>query len=62
MYIPLSANEDKALKVLHDMILRHENSYPDAAFIITGDFKHCILHKHIHKLHQLINFPTRGNN
>ncbi len=62
VYIPPSANEDTALRELHNMISRHENSYPDAAVVILGDFNHCDLRKSIPKLHQLVNFPTRGNN
>lgn len=59
---PPSANEDNALRELHDMICRHENSYPDAALVMLGVFNHCNLRKSILKLHQFVNFPTRGNN
>lgn len=44
------------------MICRHENSYPDAALVVFGDFNHCNLRKSIPKLHQFVHFPTRGNN
>ncbi|XDV41036.1 hypothetical protein PO909_009977 [Leuciscus waleckii] len=36
--------------------------YPDAAFIILGDFNHCNLRKSIPKLYQFVTFPTRGKN
>lgn len=61
MYAPPSAKEEAALKELHDMINEHENTYPDAAFIILGDFNHCNLRKNIPKLYQFVNFPTRRN-
>ena len=50
VYIPPSANEEAALKELHGSISEHDNSYPDAAFIILGDFNHCNLRKYIPKL------------
>lgn len=61
VYIHRAANEYNALKELHDMISRHENSYPDAAMVILGDFNHCDLRKTIPKFYQFVNFPTRGN-
>lgn len=36
--------------------------YPDAAFIILGDFNHCNLRRTMPKLYQFVTFPTRGNN
>jgi len=56
-----AANEQNALKELHNMISRHENSYPDAAMVILGDFNHCDLRKTIPRFYQFVNFPTRGN-
>lgn len=44
------------------MLSKHENAYPDAAIVVLGDFNHCNLRKNIPKLHQFVNFPTRGNN
>ena len=61
VYIPPSANEEAALKELHGSISEHDNSYPDAAFIILGDFNHCNLRKYIPKLYKSVTFPTRGN-
>lgn len=61
VYIPPSAEEEAALRELHDMINKHENTYPDTAFIILGDFNHCNLQKNIPKLYQFVTFPTRGN-
>lgn len=43
------------------MINEHENKYPDAAFIILGDFNHCNLKKNMPKLYQFVTFPTREN-
>lgn len=43
------------------MIKEHENKYPDAAFIILGDFNHCNLKKNMPKLYQFVTFPTREN-
>lgn len=43
------------------MVGKHENEYPEAAFIILGDLNHCNLRKVIPKLYQYVTFPTRGN-
>ncbi|XP_073720820.1 uncharacterized protein [Misgurnus anguillicaudatus] len=61
VYIPPSAKEEAALRELHDMINEQENKYPDAAFIILGDFNHCNLKKNMPKLYQFVTFPTREN-
>lgn len=61
VYIHPAANEHNALKELHDMISRHENSYPDAAIVILGDFNHCDLRNAIPRFYQCVNFPTGGN-
>ncbi|XP_068569872.1 uncharacterized protein [Cebidichthys violaceus] len=62
VYVPPCANEENALRELYDMISTHENTYPDAAVVVLGDFNHCNLKKTMPKLHQFVNFPTRGNN
>ena len=62
VYIPPSAKEEAALKELPSSISEYDNSYPDAAFIILGDFNHCNLWKYIPKLYKSVTFPTRGNN
>ena len=49
------------MRRLHGSISEHDNSYPDAAFIILGDFNHCNLRKYIPKLYKSVTFPTRGN-
>ncbi len=38
VYIPPQANTDQALKELYGNISEQETAYPDAAFIVTGDF------------------------
>ena len=38
VYVPPSANEERALSELHYMISGHENMYPDSAVIALGDF------------------------
>ncbi len=38
VYIPPQANTDQALKELYGNISEQETTYPDAAFIVTGDF------------------------
>ncbi len=38
VYIPPQANTDQALKELYGNISEQETAYPEAAFIVTGDF------------------------
>lgn len=38
VYIPPSANGEDALSELYSMVNRSENTYPDAAFVVLGDF------------------------
>ena len=44
------------------MISKYENTYPDAAFVVFGDFNHCNLKSVLPKYVQSITFPTRGKN
>lgn len=62
VYIPPSAKEEAALHILHNMISKHENRYPDSAFIVIADFNHCNLRRNLPKYYQYVTFPTRGKN
>jgi hypothetical protein len=39
MYIPPQADTTMALKELHWTLCKLETTYPEAAFIVAGDFK-----------------------
>ena len=45
VYIPLQADTDKALSVLHDVTIGLQNRHPDAALIVAGDFNKANLKK-----------------
>ncbi len=45
VYIPPQANTDQALKELYGNISEQETAYPDAAFVVTGDFNIANLRK-----------------
>lgn len=40
-------------------ISENEKRYPDAAFIILGDFNHCNLRKNIPKFYRSVTFSTK---
>ena len=62
VYIPPRADSATALRLLHDVINKHETTHPDAVFIAAGDFNHRNLKSILPKYHQQVNFPMRENN
>ncbi|XP_025760682.1 uncharacterized protein LOC112845470 [Oreochromis niloticus] len=61
VYIPPQADTDRALRELYSAISSEETAYPEAVSIMTGDFNKGNLKKVSPKLHQHINFNTRGD-
>uniref|UniRef100_A0A9J8A6D7 Reverse transcriptase domain-containing protein n=1 Tax=Cyprinus carpio carpio TaxID=630221 RepID=A0A9J8A6D7_CYPCA len=64
VYIPPNNNSNRndALNELYQHISEQQTAHPDAFLIIAGDFNHADLKSVFPKIHQHINFPTRGNN
>ncbi|KAI5099333.1 proline-rich protein 12 isoform X1 [Silurus meridionalis] len=62
VYIPPSANAKEALSELYGAISDLQNAHPDGLFIIAGDFNHANLKSVLPKLHQHVDFATRGAN
>ncbi|KAI5611468.1 gastrula zinc finger protein XlCGF28.1-like [Silurus asotus] len=62
VYIPPSANAKEALSELYGAISDLQNAHPDGLFIIAGDFNHAYLKNVLPKLHQHVDFATRGAN
>ncbi|KAK2877087.1 hypothetical protein Q8A73_023740 [Channa argus] len=62
VYIPPSANAKEALCELYGAISDLQNAHPDGLFIIAGDFNHANLRTVLPKLHQHVDFATRGGN
>ncbi len=61
VYIPPQANTDQALKELYGNISEQETVYPDAAFIVTGDFNKANFRTIAPKYFQHITINTRGD-
>ncbi len=55
-------NRSEALNDLYQHISEQQTVHPDAFLILAGDFNHADLKSVFPKMHQLIDFPTRGNN
>ncbi|KAK2912264.1 hypothetical protein Q8A73_006377 [Channa argus] len=62
VYIPPSANAKEALCELYGAISDLQNAHPDGMFSIAGDFNHANLRTVLPKLHQHVDFATRGGN
>ncbi len=64
VYIPPSSNNNRseALNDLYQHISEQQTAHPDAFLILAGDFNHADLKSVFPKIHQHIDFPTRGNN
>ncbi len=67
VYIPPSSNNNinnrsEALNDLYQHISEQQTAHPDAFLILAGDFNHADLKSVFPKIHQHIDFPTRGNN
>ncbi|GAA6092342.1 uncharacterized protein LOC113651616 isoform X1, partial [Tachysurus ichikawai] len=61
VYIPPQANTDQALKELYRNISEQETVYPDAAFIVMGDFNKANFRTIAPKYFQHITIKTRGD-
>ncbi len=61
VYIPPQANTDQALKELYGNISEQETAYPDAAFIVTGNFNKAKFRTIAPKYFQHITINTRGD-
>ncbi len=61
VYIPPQANTDQALKELYGNISEQETAYPNAAFIVTGDFNKANFRTIAPKYFQHITINTRGD-
>ncbi len=61
VYIPPQANTDQALKELYGNISEQETAYPDAAFIVTGDFIKANFRTIAPKYFQHITINTHGD-
>ncbi len=61
IYNPPQANTDQALKELYGNISEQETTYPDAAFIVTGDFNKANFRTIAPKYFQHITINTRGD-
>ncbi|KAK2891548.1 hypothetical protein Q8A73_017213 [Channa argus] len=62
VYIPPSANAKEVLCKLYGAISDLQNAHPDRLFFIAGDFNHANLRTVLSKLHQYVDFATRGGN
>ncbi len=64
VYIPPNSNNNRseALNELYQHISEQQTAHPDAFLILAGDFNHADLKSVFPKIHQHVDFPTRGNN
>ncbi len=60
VYIPPSSNRSEALNDLYQHTSEQQTAHPDAFLILAGDFNHADLKSVFPKIHQHIDFPTRG--
>ncbi len=63
VYIPPSSNNINRSEALHDLyqhISEQQTAHPDAFLILAGDFNHADLKSAFPKIHQHVDFPTRG--
>ncbi len=63
VYIPPSSNNNNRSEALNDLyqhISEQQTAHPDAFLILAGDFNHTDLKSVFPKIHQHIDFPTRG--
>jgi hypothetical protein len=58
VYIPPQADTSTALKELHWTLCKLETTYPEATFIIAGDFNKANLRKTLPKFYQHIDCST----
>ncbi len=61
VYITPQANTDQALKELYGNISEQENAYPNAAFVVTGDFNKANVRTTAPKYFQHITINMRGD-
>ncbi len=63
VYIPPSSNNINRSEALHDLyqhISEQQTAHPDAFLILAGDFSHADLKSVFPKIHQHVDFQTRG--
>ena len=60
VYIPPEADTMTALKELHWTLCKLETTYPEAAFIVAGDFNKAKLRTRLPKFYQHIECTTHG--
>ena len=56
---PATGEPDRSAWTTARHISKHETTYPDAVFVVAGDFNHCYLRT---VLPQHVSFPMRDNN
>ncbi|XP_076836629.1 uncharacterized protein LOC143482213 [Brachyhypopomus gauderio] len=61
VYVPPDANAKLAMKELYSAISKHQTKYPEAAFIVAGDFNHSNLKTVLPRFHQHVSCHTRGD-
>uniref|UniRef100_A0A8C8M9L2 Peptidase S1 domain-containing protein n=1 Tax=Oncorhynchus tshawytscha TaxID=74940 RepID=A0A8C8M9L2_ONCTS len=62
VFIPPQADTKTTLKELHWTLCKLETIYPEAAFIVAGDFKTVNLRTRLPKFYQHIDCTTHGGN
>ncbi len=62
VYIPPQADASLVLSKLHNVLSGYINKHPDAAFIISGDFKKANFRQVMLNFNQHVCCPTRGPN
>ncbi|KAI3375381.1 hypothetical protein L3Q82_021870, partial [Scortum barcoo] len=60
-YIPPDADAKAAMNGLYEAISKQQTAYPEAAFIVAGDFNHSNLKTVLPKFHQHVSCQTRGD-
>lgn len=62
VYIHPSAKANEVLAELHENIVSLQNKYPDAFYVIAGDFNHVNVTDITPRFYQHVTIGTRGNN
>ena len=62
VYIPPEANANTTIAELANYVSSVENSHPDPAVIVLGDFNQTNLSSELPGYHQQVNCPSRGTN
>ena len=62
VYIPGKGDQQAAADAISEHVNNFENTHPDAAVLIMGDFNWCDISKHLPGYTQYVNFSTRPDN